>query len=31
MALEVYNRLFIDSLGFVTVDKDKKCTLGLTQ
>ena len=31
LVLEVYNRLFIDSLGFMVVDKIKKYQLGLTQ
>ena len=31
LALEVNNRLFIDSLGFMTADNIKKHLLGLTQ
>ena len=31
LALEVHNRLIIDSLGFMVVDKIRKHLLGLTQ
>ena len=30
LALDVYNKMFIDSLGFVVVDKSRKYLLGLT-
>ena len=29
--LEAYNRVFIDSVGFMVIDKIKKHLLGLTQ
>ena len=31
LALDVYNRLFVDSLGLMAVDTTKKHMLGLTQ
>ena len=31
LALDVYNRLFIDCLGFIAVDQIKKHIMGLTQ